>query len=200
MRKRLMMIATLALAICNIVKAEDIVTISDFSISAGETKEVSISLTNDDTYVAFQFDLYLPDGITVESFSADRSRIPESTTLDMYQQSDAAYRFISAAIGGKPMVGNSGNIVTLTVKASEGLAYGELTGYFREVDLSKANATGPTYEEMSFPVTVIEPSVVTVTSVSREYGETNPTFEYTVTGGTLEGEPFITCEAQPLLL
>lgn len=195
MRKRLMMIATLALAICNIVKAEDIVTISDFSISAGETKEVSISLTNDDTYVAFQFDLYLPDGITVESFSADRSRIPESTTLDMYQQSDAAYRFISAAIGGKPMVGNSGNIVTLTVKASEGLAYGELTGYFREVDLSKANATGPTYEEMSFPVTVIEPSVVTVTSVSREYGETNPTFEYTVTGGTLEGEPFITCEA-----
>ena len=40
-----------------------------------------------------------------------------------------------------------------------------------------------------------EPSVVTVTSYSRTYGDDNPAFEYTVTGGTLEGTPEITCEA-----
>ena len=47
MKKRLMMIATLVMAIYNMVLAEDKVTISDFKISAGETKEVSIALSND---------------------------------------------------------------------------------------------------------------------------------------------------------
>jgi hypothetical protein len=63
------------------------------------------------------------------------------------------------------------------------------------VKLSKADATGSTYAEMSFPITVIEPSIVTVTSCSRKYGEENPTFEYTVSGGALEGTPEISCEA-----
>ena len=196
MKKRMMMIATLALAIYNIVLAGDKVTINDFRISAGETKEVYISLVNDIEYVAFQFDLYLPEGITLESYCANRERIPETTTLSMRQQEDGAYRFISAAMEGAPLVGYDGTIVTLTVKASESLSHGSLTGYFRKVKLSKADATGPTYSEMDFSITVIEPSVVTVTSVSREYGKTNPTFEYTVTGGALDGEPEITCPAK----
>ena len=195
MKKRLMMIVAIVLATYNMVNADDVVTINDFKISAGETKEVSISLENETEYVAFQFDMYLPEGITVETFSADHSRMPESTTLDMYQQSDGAYRFISAAVGGKPISGNCGSIVTLTVKASEGMAFGGNYGYFDNIKLSKADATGPTYGWMSFPVKVEEPSVVTVTSCSREYGEDNPTFEYAVTGGALEGKPIFSCEA-----
>ena len=195
MKIRLLMIATLALTICNLLKAEDKVTISDFKISAGETKELSITMNNDAAYVAFQFDLYLPEGLTVETYNANRSRLPESTTLSMSQQEDGSYRFLSAAMGSEQIVGNSGGIVSISVKASEGLTSGEVAGYFRKVKLSKANATGPTYSEMSFPITIIEPSVVTATSVSRAYGEANPTFEYTVTGGALEGTPLITCEA-----
>lgn len=195
MKQRLMIIALLLLAIGHFVKAEDKVSISDFKISAGETKMVNIALNNDVSYVAFQFDLYLPEGITVESFRTNRTRVPERTTLDMSKQSDGSYRFLSAAMGGEPMLGNSGNIVTLTVKAVNGLSFGEKTGYFRNVKLSKADATGPTYAEMSFPITVIEPSVVTVTSVSRIYGDANPTFEYTVTGGALDGMPEIVCDA-----
>ncbi len=41
----------------------------------------------------------------------------------------------------------------------------------------------------------VEPSVVTVTSCKRTYGDDNPVFKYTVTGGELEGEPEISCEA-----
>ena len=40
-----------------------------------------------------------------------------------------------------------------------------------------------------------DPITVTVRDCSREYGEENPTFEYEVTGGTLTGDPVITCEA-----
>lgn len=195
MKRRLIIIAALLMAICNTVFAEDKVAFNDFSISAGEMKDVCVSLENSTPYVAFQFDLYLPDGITIESFSADRSRLPESTTLSMAKQSDGSYRFISAAMDGEAMKEASGGIVTLTVKAATTLTHGSKTGYFRHIKLSKADATGPTYDEMSFAVTVIEPSIVTVTSCSREYGEANPTFEYTVTGGALVGTPEITCEA-----
>lgn len=196
MKKRMMMIAYMMMAIYNMVLAEDRLTISDFKIAVGETKDVEILLANEADYVAFQFDVYLPDGITIESYSAT-NRIPESTTLDMMQLSDGAYRFIASAISGESLSGVSGSIITLKVKTSDNITYGEKTGFLRKVKLSKADATGPTYAEFSFPITVVQPSVITVKSVSRTYGETNPTFEYTVTGGALEGEPIITCEAGP---
>ena len=40
-----------------------------------------------------------------------------------------------------------------------------------------------------------EPSIVTVKSCRRTYGNANPVFEYTVEGGALEGTPEIICEA-----
>lgn len=132
--------------------AEDIITINDFNISAGETKDVSISLDNPTEYVLFQFDLYLPEGITIESYSADPARLPESTTLSMSQQEDGSYRFISYNMKRQPIVGNSGNIITLRVNASNDFTSDVKTGYFRKVKLSKADATGPTYEEMTFPI------------------------------------------------
>ena len=195
MNRKIIMIATLVMAICNIGRAEDKVTISDFNISAGEIRSVSVALDNDAAYVSFQFDLYLPEGISVEAYSADPSRMPESTTLSMSKQDDGSYRFIAVAMKAISLTGNSGSIISLTVKASEGLSLGEKTGYFRKVKLSKSDATGPTYAEMSFSITVIEPSVVTVKSASRMYGDANPTFEYTVSGGALDGEPEITSEA-----
>lgn len=54
----------------------------------------------------------------------------------------------------------SGGIVTIKVTASEDLANGSLTGYFRKVKLSKSDGTGNTYAEMSFPITVLEPPVL----------------------------------------
>ena len=149
MKIRTMIIATLLVAICNTVLAEDKVTITDFTISAGETKDVNIILENDDAYVAFQFDLYLPEGITIEDCSDNPNRVPKSTTITVSQQDDGSYRFLAAAMQAEPLIGNNGVLLTLTVKASENLAYGEKTGYFRKVKLSKGDATGPTYAEMS---------------------------------------------------
>ena len=195
MKKIKFIIVMCLLSITKSVLATDNVTISDFRITRGETKEVSVLLENDVAYVGFQFDLYLPEGITVTSYSSDDSRIPASSSVTMNQQTDGAYRFVGAALGGEAIVGNSGSIVKLSVTASSTVAYGSKTGYFRTIKLSNAGGTGPVYPEKSFTFSVIEPSVVTITSCSRLYGEENPTFEYTVSGGALEGTPTITCPA-----
>ena len=91
MQKRVMFIAILLLAICNKIMADDQLTASDVSMYPGDSKEVSVVLTNEETYVGFQFDLYLPDGLTVESFSGNSNRLPEGTTPQMAQQSDGSY-------------------------------------------------------------------------------------------------------------
>ena len=195
MKKIKFIIVMCLLSITKSVLATDNVTISDFRITRGETKEVSVLLENDVAYVGFQFDLYLPEGITVTSYSSDDSRIPASSSVTMNQQTDGAYRFVGAALGGEAIVGNSGSIVKLSVTASSTVAYGSKTVYFRTIKLSNAGGTGPVYPEKSFTFSVIEPSVVTITSCSRLYGEENPTFEYTVSGGALEGTPTITCPA-----
>lgn len=46
--------------------ATDRFYIEDFIISPGETKQVSIMLDNEEQYSAFQVDLLLPEGLTVE--------------------------------------------------------------------------------------------------------------------------------------
>lgn len=195
MNKRIILAIVFLLALVTRMSAEDKVTISDFVISAGETKELSITLDNEVTYAAFQFDLYLPEGLTVSEYSKDQARIPETTSLSMTKQKDGSYLFIAAAMKTKPISGTSGGIVTIKVTAIEDLASGSLTGYFRKVKLSDKNGTGKTYEEMSFPITVLEPSTVKSKSYTRTYGDDNPVFEYTVTGGALDGTPEITCEA-----
>ncbi len=169
--------------------------ISNFKIAPGETKVVNVNLTNDADFVAFQYDLYLPDGIELLDYELDGARVPESTDLTVAEQSDGSYRFLAAAFEQETISENTGAILKLTVHADNSMTAGNTTGSFRQVKLSMVDGTGPTYSEMSFPVTVVEPSVVTANSYTRKYGEANPVFEYAVSGGALEGTPEITCPA-----
>ena len=195
MKQHTIMIVACLLTCVGSAQATDEVTITGFKIAPGQTKDVSIELKNDANYVAFQFDLALPDGITIEEYQADRTRVPETTTLAMARQDDGSYRFIAVAYQQEPLAGNSGGIITITVTAASDLASGNMTGCFRKIKLSEVDGTGPAYAEMSFPIVAVEPSTITANSYTREYGDENPTFGYTVEGGELEGEPEITCEA-----
>ena len=66
-----------------------------------------------------------------------------------------------------------------------------------DVNVSGAEAKNYdiTYKKGTLTITDADPITVTVKSVSREYGDANPTFEYTVAGGTLDGTPEVSCAA-----
>ena len=176
MQKRVMFIAILLLAICNkIVGAggTDLISISDFSLYSGGTKEVSVVMTNTDNYVGFQFDLVLPEGITVDSLSASE-RIPQGTSLQMAQQTDGSYRFIAYAQNRLPITGNDGAIMTLTLKASESVVPNSYTGYLRNVKMSTVDGSGVTKAEQPFAITVQGAEAYAVLSE----GNTTLTFYY----------------------
>ena len=106
-----------------------------------------------------QFDLYLPEGITVvqdedEEFLVDTgSRCTKKHTIG-FSYTDGHYVCMLYSTAKNPLTGNSGDILTITLKADDNVAPGVKTGFFRNVSLSKTDATGPTYDEFSFGFTV----------------------------------------------
>ena len=130
----------------------DKLTIKDFSILSGMTKQLQVELTNATAYAGFQFDLVLPEGITVTDYSVNASRIPEGISVDM-DKTEGVYRFIGSGLGAEKISGNSGTILNITIKANENLKGRYQKGYLRDVKLSTAEGTGTTIEETAFNIT-----------------------------------------------
>ena len=132
----------------------------DFEIEPGEEKEVNILLNNPNAeYRDIQFDLYLPEGITVVQDEDDEFRVDTGSRCTKkhsvgFSYRDGHYVCMLYSTAKNPLTGNSGDILTITLKADEGVTPGAKTGSFRNVSLSKTDATGPTYDEFSFGITV----------------------------------------------
>ena len=103
--------------------ANDRFYIEDFTINPGETLTVSILLDNETAYTAFQCDLYLPDGLSVEQEDGDyifdlTNRKGRDHIIASQTQAEGAIRVISYSPSIKAYNGNSGALVTFNMTAS----------------------------------------------------------------------------------
>ena len=97
--------------------------IEDFTIAPGENRTLSILLDNEVPYTAFQCDLYLPDGLSVEEEDGDyifdhTTRKGRDHNIASQVQADGAIRVMSYSPTIKAYSGNSGALVTFNVIAS----------------------------------------------------------------------------------
>lgn len=183
------------MSVASMVSAADNIVVKDVRITKGSWNSVLIELNNDAEYVAFQYDLYLPDGVFLGGWWKNEDRISESTTLSENQLDKGCYRFLAASMTGVPIKGNSGPIMGFNISIEDRVPLGSMTAYLRNVKLSKADGSGITFSELPFTITVVESSIIRIKDCSRQYGDENPKFEYTVEGGELDGEPDIYCYA-----
>jgi hypothetical protein len=103
--------------------ATDRFYIEDFTISPGETRTISILLDNEMEYTAFQSDIYLPEGLSVEMdgdyYVFDLSdRKARSHILSTAVQNDGAIRLLCYSSSVSPFKGSSGALVYMNVIAS----------------------------------------------------------------------------------
>ena len=118
MKRFLISFVILGVALC--AAATDRFYIEDFSIAAGETRTVSIILDNETVYTAFQSDLCLPEGLSVdESSFALTERKSTNHTLTVSAFPGSVYRIMSYSLNIKTYSGNSGALVTFDVTASD---------------------------------------------------------------------------------
>lgn len=117
----LMMVAMVALG----AAATDRFYIEDFAVAPGETYTVSILLDNETAYTAFQADIYLPDGLTIEQEDGEyifdlTDRKARDHNISSQVQADGAIRIMSYSPSIRAYSGNSGPLVTFQVTADNG--------------------------------------------------------------------------------
>ena len=129
MKKRLLLSLVVLMGLTSAMATDEIIC-NDFSISRGETKTFSIQLSNETTnYVGFQMDLTLPEGLTINKAGCSLSNrfTDVNQKLTIGKQGENIYRFTSTSFSLTPISGTSGDLITVSVTASNTYQSGKAT-------------------------------------------------------------------------
>ena len=131
MKEKILLLSFSFLSAWNIgLHADNIISVNEVSIRPGSTAELIVSLENDADFkvYAYDFRLYLPDGIEVDTkangsynFTLKERNADHSTNVQM--TSDGAIQF-GVNSPTLYLTGNSGPVLGIILKASAGLAEG----------------------------------------------------------------------------
>ena len=117
----------------NLAQGSAFLSVDAFSIMAGETKEMTISLTNpDDEITLVQFDLSLPRGLSLKQTGGEYDfDIAGRTTwrkhsLDANAQTDGTIRFLLASSSNAVLSGTEGAIIKMTLVADNSYDNGDI--------------------------------------------------------------------------
>lgn len=144
--------------------------IENFSISAGETKEVEVCLANSIPYTAFQCDVYLPEGLNFyeeggEYFVDLSSRKSRSHSIGGNLQSETgALRVVSFSQKNANFSGNDGALFYLTITASEDMPEGPLEMSIKAISFVSDNG------EYDFPECTAAINAATGASLTKADG------------------------------
>ena len=178
-------------------------SIEPFGIAAGGEAEMVIDLTNpDDVITLVQFDLSLPNGLSIKKVEGEYDiDIAGRTTwkkhsLDANAQADGSIRFLMASSSNTALSGSEGAIVKMTLVADNSFAEGDIKLDNILLVTPEEKESQPEAYTYHVVATVKDDVTLTAKSYTRIYGDANPTFEYTVSEGTItSGDPTITCSA-----
>ena len=99
--------------------------IEDFSIAAGETKQVALLMENESVFTGFQLDLVLPEGLTIETknngdpkVTINTARADDHQTVTNFRD-DGRISILMMSLASTEIYGNSGAIVYFNLTASE---------------------------------------------------------------------------------
>jgi len=134
--------------------------IDDFSIAQGEKKTISVNLTNpDNKFTGFQFNLTLPEGITVDlnkkgkpNVSLNEDRIEDQTVSSSLN--NGVYTVLSFSMTSSDLYDTEGALVYLPVTAAADAAKGSAEGSLTNVKLSPKSGTSVTFDKVPFKVTI----------------------------------------------
>ena len=199
--KKLLLVLSLLLSISTTAQ-ESVYIKSPLTVEPGTTKtNIYFTLSLDaeeapEKYVAYQFDIQLPEGLDIEYTKAGKPRITlvkpsfypsytdyddEGEEIDVYTHSlninevDGAVRVIVYSSDPdenlRYFTNKSGDLLRVYVRPTAYLKPGDQTVTLRDVSFSKMDATGNTTKEMTLEgITVINRSTVNVNvSANNKY-------------------------------
>ena len=116
-------------------------SIADFSIRAGESKTITMNLAQGgQTVYGVQTDLTLPEGLTIDGEPAIVEGAIANGTLSKNQLASGALRLILMSYKGDTFAAEATGIITMTVKAADTFAGGNITLTNNRITTSAAGA------------------------------------------------------------
>ena len=129
--------------------ADNTFAIEDFTIKAGEEKEVDLIMYNDVTFTAFQLELELPDGVSVKYDDDEEAycvvnagRLLNAHVITSQYQTSGSFKIMVYHNANKNLKGNSGSaVLTLTLVASDQVVTGSVTPAITNMEMTAYNST-----------------------------------------------------------
>ena len=147
-------------------------TVSPFTINAGETLEVMAVVNSPhDDFCQAQFDIVLPEGITIPTRSGryyvlgapdgviayDGSSY--SHQISAAQQEDGSIRVVIVSSTNTRFVSSSGTLVRIRLQADANIAAGEFPMQLQNIEFTRDNITKVNADDATTQVTVLRPSL-----------------------------------------
>ncbi len=127
----------------------------------GKQATLSLNLTNEDELIAFEFDLQLPDGITI---AKDEDNDPIATlssrcrdhSLGVSDQGNGLYHFLCYSNSNKVISGNEGELLTIELLCDGSVAVGTYQAAIKNIIFSDVDKNKITPADITFDLEVIE--------------------------------------------
>ena len=146
-------------------------SIDEFTIEANKEVTVQIKMNNDVTFSGFQFDLEIPEGVSITKNSQDKYNVVATNRLKVYddfeetwtpthtvvctQQSSGAYRVMVYSSTSANITGSTGTaVLRMQLAASDQVATGTFTPKFTNIVMSQADETQYKPEDCSYTCNV----------------------------------------------
>ena len=162
MKNRRLMLLAMLLTLVGSIFADNL-TVSSIELKAGQSKDVAINLNNSEKqYVAFQFDLVLPDGISIAKndngklkVSLNANRVDDHT-LTVQDLGSGTYRLLCFSMTNAAFSGTSGALLNMTLQADEGVTVGAKAGEIKSQVFTEPGGNQVKWADVSFSITVQE--------------------------------------------
>ena len=147
----------------DISKLDNVIYLEKIETFVGSTATLSFKMKNTVDIRGFQFDLYLPEGVTPVKKNGriqaklSSSRLPEDDehTLSTKEQSDGAIRFLCGSLYDETFTGHDGEIITLSVDVAKDMAAGNYPVIMKDVKMTETNATAYTTKHVQSTLSIL---------------------------------------------
>ena len=141
--------------------SDDMLSVEPVNMSAGGTKQLAIVLNNPtNKYAAFQFDLVLPDGISIAKnnkgkliASLDEDR-KDDHTLNVSETGTNTYRFLAFSMTNTEFYGTDGALVYVTLQADEDISGGNKTATIQSQVFTEVSGEQHKWNDTAFQITI----------------------------------------------
>ncbi len=142
--------------------AANTIEVKPVSVPQSGSAQLEVSLSNDCEFTSFQFNMILPNGISVvEVVNSDR--LPEQMfvrdSLNSISSIGSNYTILAFPFGNQQVSGNSGILLNVVISASDTIPVdSKLTGIIYDMVLSTVDDTRVEVESCTFDIIVTAPA------------------------------------------